>query len=334
VSAGVPARTAPQEQPGRNASGDPLTVLYLGGIGRSGSTLLERMVGELPGVCSLGEVVHMWDRALRDDERCGCGRPFSACPFWQAVGRRAFGGWDKVSIDRHFELRARVDDVRRTPALLLGTFGRSFRSDVDEYTDYFQRVYEAAREVSGAQLIVDSSKYTPLYFCLRRRKDLDLRLLHLIRDSRAVAYSWTKVVRRPEASNADEYMYRISPDRMAVIWSVHNTLLALPRFAGSPTRTLRYEDFARDPEAALRQVAEFAGLQLGEDATDFLTTDAVQLSPSHQVAGNPMRFTTGEVRIRRDDDWKRKFDPADRRRVAVLSAPVATAFGYSPFRTR
>jgi hypothetical protein len=336
MSAHVPARPAPYGRPSvpAAASDGPLTVLYLGGIGRSGSTLLERMVGELPGVCSLGEVVHMWDRALRDDERCGCGLPFSACPFWQAVGERAFGGWGNVSVDRHFELRARVDDVRRTPALLLGTFGRSFRRDVEEYTSYFQRVYEAAQAVSGARLIVDSSKYTPLYFCLRRRKDVDLRLLHLIRDSRAVAYSWTKVVRRPEARGNDEFMYRISPDRMALIWSVHNTLLALPRFAGSPTRTLRYEDFARDPEAALRHVAEFAGLELPEGAMDFLTTDAVQLSTSHQVAGNPMRFTTGEVRIRRDDAWKTELDRSDRRRVAVLTAPVATAFGYSPFRSR
>lgn len=310
-----------------------LPVLYLGGIGRSGSTLLERMIGELPGVCSLGEVVHMWDRALRDDERCGCGEPFSGCPFWQAVGERAFGGWEKVAVARHFELRARVDDVRRTPALLFGTFGRSFRRDVEEYTDYFQMVYEAARDVSGAELIVDSSKYTPLFFCLRRRDDLDLRLLHLIRDSRAVAYSWTKVVRRPEVVGGEDFMYRISPGRMALLWSVHNTLLALPRFAGTPTRTLRYEDFARDPDAALREVAAFVGLDLGSDAMDFLDRDSVRLSTSHQVAGNPLRFTTGEVQIRRDDAWRTKFAAADRRRVALLTAPVSAVFGYSPFRS-
>ena len=327
VPAAVPSERAAPEEPA-----EKLRVLYLGGIGRSGSTLLERMVGELPGVCSLGEVVHLWDRALRDDERCGCGEPFSGCPFWQAIGERAFGGWHNVSIDRHFELRARVDDVRRTPRLLFGAFGRSFRRDVEEYTDYFQAVYHAAREISGAELVVDSSKYTPLYFCLRRRRDLDLRLLHLIRDSRAVAYSWTKHVRRPEATGRDEFMYRIAPGRMALIWSVHNTLLALPRFAGSAARTLRYEDFARDPGAALREVAEFADLDLPPQALDFLSTDSVRLSASHQVAGNPLRFTTGDVRIRRDDDWKSKLDRSDRRRVAMLTAPVAAAFGYSPFK--
>src|SRR5690606_8994182 len=43
-------------------------LVFVGGIGRSGSTLIERLLGELPGVCSMGEVVHMWRRALVDDE--------------------------------------------------------------------------------------------------------------------------------------------------------------------------------------------------------------------------------------------------------------------------
>ena len=61
-------------------------VLFLGGLGRSGTTLLERLLGQLPGVSPLGEVVHLWQRDLVDDERCGCGDRFSACGFWQKVG--------------------------------------------------------------------------------------------------------------------------------------------------------------------------------------------------------------------------------------------------------
>ena len=48
-------------------------VLFLGGLGRSGTTLLERLLGQLSGVSPLGEVVHLWQRDLVDDERCGCG---------------------------------------------------------------------------------------------------------------------------------------------------------------------------------------------------------------------------------------------------------------------
>ena len=74
-------------------------VLLIVGSGRSGSTLFERALGGVPGVAALGEMVHMWDRAVRDDELCACGQPFGNCPFWTAVGRRAFGGWDRVDTD-------------------------------------------------------------------------------------------------------------------------------------------------------------------------------------------------------------------------------------------
>src|SRR5262245_25734123 len=82
-------------RPGRAPEGRP-RVLLIVGSGRSGSTLFERALGGVAGVAALGELVHMWDRAVRDDELCACGQPFGSCPFWSAVGERAFGGWDGV----------------------------------------------------------------------------------------------------------------------------------------------------------------------------------------------------------------------------------------------
>jgi hypothetical protein len=99
-------------------------VLFLAGMGRSGTTLLERVMAGATGVVGLGEVVHLWKRGLVDDERCGCGLPFSACPFWQRVGAEAFGDWRKVDVDEIQRLRQRVDKVRHVPALLRRPHGR------------------------------------------------------------------------------------------------------------------------------------------------------------------------------------------------------------------
>ena len=41
----------------RIAEAGPVRVLYIGGLGRSGSTLLDRMLGQLDGVWSVGELV-------------------------------------------------------------------------------------------------------------------------------------------------------------------------------------------------------------------------------------------------------------------------------------
>ncbi|MFD0886208.1 sulfotransferase, partial [Streptosporangium algeriense] len=78
----------------------PTRVVFLGGLGRSGTTLLERLLGEVPGVTPLGEVAHLWTRGVLANEDCGCGKPFGACPFWREVGTRAFGGWSEDLVRR------------------------------------------------------------------------------------------------------------------------------------------------------------------------------------------------------------------------------------------
>ena len=62
-------------------------VLYIGGFGRSGSTLVERILGQLPGFCSAGEIVFLWQRGLIDGQLCGCGVPVPECEFWSRVGK-------------------------------------------------------------------------------------------------------------------------------------------------------------------------------------------------------------------------------------------------------
>ena len=67
-----------------------LRVVYIGGYTRSGSTLLDRLLGATPGAVSVGELRHLWSMGFIEDRFCGCGEPFSACPFWRRVVGDAF----------------------------------------------------------------------------------------------------------------------------------------------------------------------------------------------------------------------------------------------------
>ena len=69
-----------------------MKVLYVAGSGRSGSTIVDNILGQLDGVGRVGEVRFLWERGMLEDRTCGCGAAFSACPFWRAVLERAFGG--------------------------------------------------------------------------------------------------------------------------------------------------------------------------------------------------------------------------------------------------
>ncbi|BAL85949.1 hypothetical protein AMIS_7290 [Actinoplanes missouriensis 431] len=299
-------------------------VLFLGGLGRSGTTLVERLLGELPGMCALGEIVHLWQRDVRDDERCGCGVRFSACEFWQQVGKRAFDGWDNVDVDRVHELRESVERTRHIPRLATAT---TATGEVREYAAFYSRVYSAAAEVAGARVVIDSSKHSALAHVLRWADDVDLRVVHVVRDPRGVAYSWTKTVARPETDGADE-MTRYSPGRSALLWNAHNAAFGLLARRGVPVRRIRYEEFLADPRAALVRLADFAGVPLHPGDLDFLGPDHAMLRTGHSAAGNPMRFTVGRLPLRHDDAWVRALPRSQRRLVGAVCGPLLHAYGY------
>ena len=299
-------------------------VLYLGGFGRSGTTLVERLLGELPSVCALGEVVHLWQRDIVDDERCGCGARFSTCPFWRAVGERAFGGWAQVDVARVRALRDAVERTRHIPRLAAA---QQPPDDVREYADLYARVYTAAAEVSGARVVVDSSKHSALAHVLRWSDDIDLRVVHVVRDARGVAYSWTKTVARPETDGAEE-MTRYSPGRSAMLWNAHNAAFGLLARRGVAVKRIRYEQFLAEPSVALRELSAYAGIRLGESDLDFLGEGHAEVKAGHSAAGNPMRFTVGRLPLRRDDAWVRALPSGQRRLVGAVCAPMLHAYGY------
>jgi hypothetical protein len=300
-------------------------VLFLGGLGRSGTTVLERVLGELPGVCSAGELVHLWQRGVLDDERCGCGEPFSRCAFWSAVGERAFGGWDRAFAERMVALRQRVDRTRYVPRLMAPRLLGRRRAELAQYVAGFEALYRGIAEVSGAEVVVDSSKHSSLAFCLRSSRAVDLRVVHVVRDSRGVAYSWTKEVRRPESAEGEGLMTRYSPTRSSALWVGHNLCLALLARLGTATRLLRYEDFVAQPASTLRELADFAGIPA---ELSFLRDSSVVLEPAHTVAGNPVRFHTGVLTLRRDDAWRRELPRGQRLAVAGLTLPLLARYGY------
>jgi hypothetical protein len=316
----------------------PVRVLFLGGLGRSGTTLLERLLGELPGAVSLGEVVHLWERGVGDDERCGCGVPFGRCAFWREVGDLAFGGWDRLDLDRLRSLKEEVDRTRHIPVLARRQLPAESHTALSEYLSHYTRLYGAVRQVSGGEVVIDSSKHAALAFCLRWAAhagtgEIDLRVVHVVRDSRGVAYSWTKQVRRPEAAkDGAEFMAQWSPAKAAVHWNAENAAFSLLARRGTPMVRLGYEEFLRAPMRSLSRIAEFAGLPADEAALGFLTeadgTATARLSANHTASGNPMRFQTGPIVLRRDDTWRTGLAPTERRKVTALTLPLLRHYGY------
>lgn len=308
----------------RNRQDGPV-ALYIGGWGRSGSTLLECMLAEMPDVVVLGEVNQLWERGLGNNELCACSRPFRECPFWTAIGDTAFGGWDKVDVDRLEALKDAVDRKRRLPRTTRRHVPDELRGDLLSYTDHYRRIYAAAAELTGARTVVDSSKVVPTAMALSHDPDLDLRVAHIVRDSRGVAYSWQKSVARPEKDG--EPMPRLSLVESTENWVVHNLSVAGLQYRHVPVHRLRYEDLVVDPAGVVRGTWDALRLP-GSGELPLADPTTIVLHGTHSVAGNPMRFRTGRTTLRPDTEWMSRMAARDRRTVTALSLPVLKLYGY------
>src|SRR5690348_2086573 len=64
----------------------PTRILFIGGCGRSGSTLLNRLIGNTPGFTSCGEVGKLWF-AVDNGFSCTCGEQVPTCSFWGPIAQ-------------------------------------------------------------------------------------------------------------------------------------------------------------------------------------------------------------------------------------------------------
>ncbi len=313
----------PTEPSGARASGDSgqrTRVLLLAGSGRSGSTVLANVLGSVEGVFCGGEIRYLWERGLRDDRLCGCGRPFGQCPVWHAVLTEAAAGGSPPDVDGLIASARRAGRVRNVPRMLLGRSGERALRRLGEYPGEVARLYPAIAAATGCSLIVDSSKLPAYGWLLDRLPTVDLSVVHLVRDPRAAAYSWQRM--KPLADGAaSPLMQRHSPAKSAALWDVWNLTASVLWRGSDRYLRLTYEDFVRRPRFWTERILELAGhdADLGPVFVDGRTA---RVSPSHTVAGNPDRMRSGDVTLRLDDEWVTGMRRMDRAVVSALTAPL------------
>jgi hypothetical protein len=190
----------------------------------------------------------------------------------------------------------------------------------------YGRLYEAVGSVTGSRVIVDSSKEPAHGFAMGMVPRVDFYALHLIRDPRAAAYSWSKKKYQPD-TDTKEYMVRFSPTKSSALWDSWNASAeALWRRTPERYLRLRYEDFVADPSQSFEKILR---LVREPDAEPPLVGEReVKLGVSHTVSGNPNRFETGAVELRNDREWISTMSPRDRALVTALTLPLLKHYGY------
>src|SRR5439155_1245842 len=177
-------------------------------------------------------------------------------------------------------------------------------------------------EVSGARVVIDSSKWPGDAALLNLLPDVEPYFLHLVRDPRGAVNSRYRRMRR-ERGRAS--MLRMAYD--ATRWtSINLEAVAIGRREQRPRLQLHYEDFVARPRETVDSILRFVGEVSAQ--SPFLDDRTVTLSTNHTVSGNGSRFRTGEIEISQDTGWRHEMSRTERLLVTTLAYPAMRYYGY------
>jgi hypothetical protein len=311
-----------------------LEVVYISGAPRSGTTLLGMALGQLPECCDVGELWALWRPAFREGDLCGCGKPVHSCGFWLEVAQRSLGPDYETRGPALGRLHRETMGTLSAPKVWAHVSGRRRNPAFTEYAEALGREYRAIAEASGARVVIDSSKMASDALLAGSIPGINLKVIHLIRDPRGVAWSWRKQMRQPGPQG--RAMHRQRPIATAARWDAYNAfaeLLLAPRLGGH-FRRLRYEDLLDDPRGQLSDLARWIGADPADLPVSGQPPRLTLEKPTHPVWGNPVRTSSGTITLREDEEWRNRMPAAERMMATVATLPFLWRYRYPAFGVR
>jgi hypothetical protein len=264
-------------------------LIYIGGYGRSGSTLLEYLLTSHSSVVACGEV----ERHLRSfgrNTRCTCGLRIDRCPVWGAFKHKKgnLSGWDHERLSL-----ALLDHIKDTYAVMV----------------------DSSKTAWGA---------APVPFRFWRNLGEDFLLIHLVRDPRGVCWSTMRTPWKLEKSSRDPGP-TVNCLRTAVGWTTANLACeAFGRLHSQNYIRVRYEELIQAPRKTIATILERVSLAVPTELSPNEATDN-----RHQLYGNAMRFRSLSLAdLKEDVAWKTALPQVYRPLIAGVCWPLYWRYGY------
>ena len=306
------------------ASKKRIKIVYVGGSGRCGSTLLSLLFSEHPSFFDCGEIKNIWERGIIENRRCACGDEFCKCSFWSQVVRDGFGELSPQEVASFAAEAAAVTRYRHYFKLRQACHdGQRYISE--DYLSALGALYGAITDATGDRIIVDSSKLAAYARVLMLLPDVEIFYVNLVRDPRAVVYSWRKKIKYEPGATRE--MDRFGVLRASLIWKFAY-MTAADVMKELPGINIKYEDLAQDTAGTMDKILSAIDAWQGGTLPPVNVGNLTWANTSHSLSGNPLRFRKGEG-IQLDAKWKTDFKGLDALVTATLCSSEIRRFGYS-----
>lgn len=261
-------------------------VIYIVGSSRSGSTILNILLGNIDGVFAAGELNHYMRAGANSDSYCSCGRPVTTCEFWTSV-RNASDDMTKDHTHSFQDLTNTIENWRS----LLSTNNKSSGNRLKQaYADYSDAYYDSILKISKNNFVVDASKSPVRLLHLLSNSNHEYKVIHTVRDPRGVCASlnksWKKDVERGIEVNLAGRPYRKIIKELYLLSFL--TILARLRTRKGNFLQVRHEDLVSRTKGTINNLQNFLEVDCHELAEH--VANGGELQQSHNVGGNRLRM--------------------------------------------
>lgn len=291
-----------------------LNVIYIVGVGRSGSSIIEHYLSYHFGATSLGEICYLYERSVIDNELCSCGKNADRCLYWgefiKRINQRCGEGLKvckKIS-----EIISKIEGTRKFFHIYFGFYKKS---EIDLYKESQEIIWKYIGKKSRGKIIIDSSKRPTRALLMSNSSFVNIFVIHLVRNPLATAFSWSRIKVRNEATiKGKSVMRRFGFIRAILMWINGNFCAStLKSILGREKYLfLNYEDFVKDPEACLQRIENKLNIRR-----------KYGLMVRHSISGNPNRMGKKKPpTLKLDDEWTKKVTFFQRYISFIICFPV------------
>lgn len=291
---------------------------------RSGSTLLDIILGNQPEILSCGELMGLASHGWIKKEYCSCENKVEECAFWSEVHTK----WHQKTGLTAENLQALQNKYERLRSLLI--IIKNKISPSQEFKTYQRAtlsLFEAISDVSGKHKIIDSSKSPSRLLALSTIKQFQIKPIHLVRDSRAVSWSMAKAYPKDIKAGIENDMPPKSVTKTAFMWLFYNLQASLTATLTNTQKAklIRYEDLTASPQETLTKACSYCECE--PNALIEKLENNQPFTTEHVAAGNRLRMKKN-IHIKHDDEWERTM-PADLKRKAErVTGLLLKKYGY------
>jgi hypothetical protein len=274
-------------------------ILYIVGLSRSGSTIVDIVLGNNRDSLSCGELTNVFEDAFVLNQICSCGQRGNDCEYWQTI-KKEWEAKSSIDLSEFVELIKKYEKngFLQWTRLFINIFIHKTKK-FKTYIYHTKLFLDILYNYNQINILIDSSKRILRFMILRKVTDYDVLPIYLIRNLKGVLASFAQhskpgIHKQVMLSKTIFHYFLLNLQiRLILLFYKH--------------KHLNYEEMLQNPQKELQEIKNLFDVDL-QESINKVTQERV-LAVSHIISGSHIRTHSNLILQNKPSNKWRKIVP-------------------------